>query len=843
MKRMIAAVLSIALVFSLYIPSFAAESEEYDGYIVSLKETEMLSLQSAEDCGLRELGGGIYHAEDISGLSALVGSGIVEYIEPNYKMYLQDYAPLWNMAAVNAVSAWEHTDAGGKSDLRGDGVLVAVIDSGVYAEHPDLAGTDILDFIDLTGQNTAVDTTHGTQVTGILAAGLDNGIGVDGAVPNVSILPIKITSGGETSNALAIEAVNLAVEMGADIINISIGGKKANSGLEEACAAAAEAGVIIVSAAGNYTSGTKSSSNYMYPASFESTVSVSACKTGGGDIMFDDEYSYFNSMVEVSAPGTDIRSLSIDGGTMTGKGTSFAAPHVTALAVMMKQRSSNADVAVFRELLEASCADLGKAGRDEYYGYGFADMEAFAALVADEQTVNYYSGSDNAEFEDEPGGYFFSSDEFALPQPVMEGYEFLGWYDNAELSGEIQLSIAPHSFGERSFYAAWEKAESEDPPAVDPEDPPAVDPEDPPAVDPEDPPAVDPEDPPAVDPEDPPAVDPEDPPAVDPEDTPAVDPEDPPVIEPEPDEPGVISAAAIEKALAEGGGMDVRLENASLQLSREAIQQLAEKEAEKICVSLSENGDGLELTFSADGEEFSLAAPVKIILKGYKGIPFFAAGEKEAAAVAVSSPVNGELRFVIPGSGSLSFEQVYSSFADINGHWAAVSALFVANRGIFRGDGVNFMPSDSMTRAMFATVLGRIYERSYGSIEVEGGGYFADCDYDSWYGPYVDWCCEAGIVQGDGKGNFDPEGEINRAQMAAMIYRFAAYVGLETELADGEEFSDSADIPAWALTAAEFCLNAGIMGGVGEGRFAPSDKATRAQCAAVLQRLIVYALA
>ena len=125
----------------------------------------------------------------------------------------------------------------------------------------------------------------------------------------------------------------------------------------------------------------------MYPASFVSTVSVSACKLSGDDILFDESYSYFNDMVDAAAPGTDITGLSIDGGVITGKGSSFSAPHVSALAVLLKQHWPDADVEDFRAALEASCIDLGEEGKDNYYGFGFIDTEAFVKYIAETAPV------------------------------------------------------------------------------------------------------------------------------------------------------------------------------------------------------------------------------------------------------------------------------------------------------------------------------------------------------------------------------------------------------------------------------------------------------------------------
>jgi hypothetical protein len=98
-------------------------------------------------------------------------------------------------------------------------------------------------------------------------------------------------------------------------------------------------------------------------------------------VEFDSDYSYFNDAVTVSAPGTNIVSLYLDGGTATKKGTSFAAPVVTAMAIMAKQRRPSIDTEAFVQLLAESSVDLGDSGYDVYYGHGYVNVPAFLAAL------------------------------------------------------------------------------------------------------------------------------------------------------------------------------------------------------------------------------------------------------------------------------------------------------------------------------------------------------------------------------------------------------------------------------------------------------------------------------
>ena len=444
----------------------AAEPEaDFDGYLVRLNDTGLQNSLTLFDTGSsREVADGLYLVDGLEDAQIMEQLGLVEYYEPNYLLELLDgeeaYTPTqWNTLAVHAQAAWDHTDASGSHDARGDGVTVAVIDSGVYAEHSDFNGTNILPYYDVAGTTSGVDGWHGTFVAGVIAAQVGNGIGVDGMAPNVTILPICVTRNGNSYISWLVEAIDYAVERGVDVINLSIGGNTASPSMEEACRKALDAGIILVAAAGNYKAGqTQSSSIYMYPASFDGVVSVSACRQDGETVVFDNTYSYFNDRVTVAAPGTDIQSLYPDGGVAVREGTSFAAPVVTAMAAMAKQRCPDISPETFIQLLCASAADLGEPGYDIYYGYGLADIAAFLEALDRSYTITYDLGMEGAAFPEgvqPPVSYVLGPEEISLPEPVRTAYRFLGWYETEDCSGEPVSTIPAGSVGDKTFYAAW----------------------------------------------------------------------------------------------------------------------------------------------------------------------------------------------------------------------------------------------------------------------------------------------------------------------------------------------------------------------------------------------------
>lgn len=447
----------------------AGPEADFDGYLVRLNDAGMqnsLALLDREDG--RTVADGLCLVEDLETAQAMDRLGLAAYYEPNYRLELLDgeatYSPTqWNLLAVHAQAAWDHTDASGGYDARGDGVTVAVIDSGVYAQHTDFNGANILPYYDVAGTATGVDGWHGTFVAGVIAAQVGNGIGVDGVAPNVTILPICVTKNGNSYISWLVEAIDYAVAQGVDVINLSIGGTNASQAMKEACRRALDAGIILVAAAGNYRSGqSQSSGTYMYPASFDGVVSVSACRQEGETVIFDNSYSYFNDQVTVAAPGTAIRSLYPDGGTYTSEGTSFAAPAVTAMAAMAKQRCPDITPETFTQLLCASAADLGEPGYDIYYGYGLADISAFLEALDQTYSITYYLGAADAAFPEgsqPPASYVLGPEDLSLPEPVRTGYRFLGWYETEDCSGEPVSAISAGSVGNRTLYAAWKCAQ------------------------------------------------------------------------------------------------------------------------------------------------------------------------------------------------------------------------------------------------------------------------------------------------------------------------------------------------------------------------------------------------
>ena len=313
-------------------------------------------------------------------LDGLRGLSLVEAAEPSITYSTSSWLPAplrypddplfskqWNFDTVDAAAGWR---AGG-----GRGVVVAVIDTGV-APVPDLAGTTLLEGATFVpGTRSAVDDNgHGTHVAGTIAQTTNNGVGVAGIAPNATILPLKALSGsGMGQSQWIASAIDEAVDQGADVINMSLGGSHSRV-IEVAVNKALDAGVIVVAAAGN--SGREGVS---WPARLSGVVGVSAVGP-------TDELAFYSSWgtgVVLSAPGGD---KNFEGGGVLQdtikdgdhaftelQGTSMASPHVAgAAAVLLAAGATSPEQVV--ELLGRSAVDLGAPGPDPKFGVGRVDI-------------------------------------------------------------------------------------------------------------------------------------------------------------------------------------------------------------------------------------------------------------------------------------------------------------------------------------------------------------------------------------------------------------------------------------------------------------------------------------
>ena len=264
----------------------------------------------------------------------------------------------WHLANIQAVSAWNFT-------VGLSNTIVAVLDSGINAAHPDLAGQVLpgYDFLNNTN-DTSDDFGHGTAVSGAVVADGNNAIGVAGVAYGARVLPVKVMdSSGFASYSCIAQGISYAVDHGARVINISIAGSSSSATLQGAIDYAWSNNVVIVAAAGNNANNTP-----QYPAACDHVVGVSATEPDDSLASF----SSYGSFVSLSAPGDNIWTTqdSLNDPYGAWRGTSFASPIVAGVAALVVSENPSLSNTQIVSILERSADDLGPAGCDPSFGFG-----------------------------------------------------------------------------------------------------------------------------------------------------------------------------------------------------------------------------------------------------------------------------------------------------------------------------------------------------------------------------------------------------------------------------------------------------------------------------------------
>jgi type VII secretion-associated serine protease mycosin len=300
----------------------------------------------------------------------------------------------WQLGALNAVAAWQQS--------TGRGVVVAVLDSGVDATHPDLAGQVLpgYDLVDGSTDGRVDPVGHGTTVAALIAGRRDED-GVVGLAPDAKILPVRVLDSHNRYEDASTVARGLrwAVDNGATVVNLSLGGLAHSDMLAGALAYAAEHDVVVIACTGNLAQTAEGSTQVWYPAREPGVVAVAGLRsldgsqgTPGwldkqdvGESAGDELWSGSLTGPEtvLSAPAVNLIGAR-PGGYWRVQGTSFAAPLVTGAAALVRAKHPGLSAPNVINRLIGTAADLGAPGRDSRYGFGLVDpLAAVTAEMAD----------------------------------------------------------------------------------------------------------------------------------------------------------------------------------------------------------------------------------------------------------------------------------------------------------------------------------------------------------------------------------------------------------------------------------------------------------------------------
>ncbi len=310
-------------------------------------------------------------------VTALQASADVEFAEADIRVSIAQTPtdPLyvsyqWSLPQIFAPGAWDATTGSAST-------IIAVIDTGVDATHPDLAGkitTGANAGFNFVGNNTntADDESHGTFVAGIIAANANNGQGGAGVCWLCKIMPVKVldsTGSGSTFNVS--QGIDWAVAHGAKVLNLSLGAPTGTASLQTSVDNAWNAGVIVVAASGNNAADADPTNDgVLFPAAYPHALAIGSVTQAGARSTFSD----FGPELDLMAPGENVLGTLCTcagnpGGYATGSGTSFASPHVAGVVGLMISNGITDRDTIFSRLT-SSAVDMGAAGFDNLTGWG-----------------------------------------------------------------------------------------------------------------------------------------------------------------------------------------------------------------------------------------------------------------------------------------------------------------------------------------------------------------------------------------------------------------------------------------------------------------------------------------
>ncbi|MCI2253081.1 S8 family peptidase [Domibacillus sp. PGB-M46] len=373
MKKAAASLLATGLLFASFGPNaaFAAQEEEQNVIVIFDEKVDKKAIAQAEgeiDQTFKQLpiASVTLPADEVKELKQ---DKDVVRVEKDITVHASADTLDWGIGATNVPVSWN-------AGFTGRGVKIAVVDTGVAA-HPDLAVAGGASFVSYT-TSYQDDNGHGTHVAGIIGAE-SNGFGTKGVAPDADVYAVKsLEKSGSGSLSSILAGIDWAITNKMDIINLSLGTQTNSAAFQALVDKAYASGILVVAAAGNDGSASGTDDTVDYPARYDSAIAVGAVDSS----LKRTSFSSTGSTVEIAAPGQSIVSTYLNNGYARMSGTSMAAPYVSGELALLKQANPTADAVRLRTILKDTSKDLGTAGRDSWFGYGFMQAPASAAPQA-----------------------------------------------------------------------------------------------------------------------------------------------------------------------------------------------------------------------------------------------------------------------------------------------------------------------------------------------------------------------------------------------------------------------------------------------------------------------------
>lgn len=302
---------------------------------------------------------------------------LVKFAELDSQMPLQQtandtyYSIAWHLPKIQATTVWDTS--------KGAGITVAIVDTGIYAAHPDLAGKVLSGWNVVSNNSDSSDIAgHGTGVAGTVGAVSNNATGVTSVAWDAKLLPVRVSNTTDGSAYLSdlANGVIWAADHGARVANVSYGVSGSSSVQSAASYMRSKNGVVVVSA-GN---------SGVYDATAASDALLSVGATSSSDAIAT--FSTYGTFVDLSAPGVDIPSTNSSGGYSNWNGTSFSSPVVAGVAALILSANPALAPSQVESILISTSDDLGATGHDMYYGAGRVNAVKAMQLALNTQGID-----------------------------------------------------------------------------------------------------------------------------------------------------------------------------------------------------------------------------------------------------------------------------------------------------------------------------------------------------------------------------------------------------------------------------------------------------------------------